>query len=451
VTFVAGLAALGLTAPVGLFAQDSVSGSDLPERELTLAGAIAEALEGNADLRMASAQRAMAEAEASGAGAVFWPRLDLESGYMRSVDPVFSFGTKLRQESFAEEDFALDGLNNPVTIADWRNTATLSWNIISPSEWSGRSAAASRAEAATWTETRSREATVLRTEALYLDAQRAAAQTAAARRAEEASRSTRGVFARQVEEGVLTRAELLQAEADLSFAKARLIQADRAERDALRRLAVFLGWEPATLPVLTDSLALDRPALKEHAPPAAEKFEATARADVRALSSARDAAAADRRRAAMAYLPALGVFASYSVHGRDAFASDGENWTVGVGLRWTLFAGLGRRAEAQRARAAREVAVTRHETALREARAELAQARAAIVAARQAVVASVAADSAATAGTELMRRRFEEGLATATDLLNAESRTAAARSRAIDSLADYRLALATHRFVVTQH
>jgi outer membrane protein TolC len=50
-----------------------------------------------------------------------------------------------------------------------------------------------------------------------------------------------------------------------------------------------------------------------------------------------------------------------------------------------------------------------------------------------------------------MKRRFEEGLATATDLLAAEARAAQARSRAIDAVTGQRLAEARLRFVTTQH
>jgi outer membrane protein TolC len=50
-----------------------------------------------------------------------------------------------------------------------------------------------------------------------------------------------------------------------------------------------------------------------------------------------------------------------------------------------------------------------------------------------------------------MRMRFDEGLATATDLLAADSRAAEARSRAINATAGYRMAEARLRYVTTQH
>jgi outer membrane protein TolC len=151
------------------------------------------------------------------------------------------------------------------------------------------------------------------------------------------------------------------------------------------------------------------------------------------------------------YLPEIGVFANYGIYAADPFQKDGDNWTVGVGLKWNIFSGFSRSKDSQQANAAQSIAETRYQTALREASAELAGARDGVVAARKAVEAVLAADEAAAVGAELMRRRFEEGLATAADLLQAESRRAQAESHAIDAQAGLRMSEARLRFVTTLH
>jgi outer membrane protein TolC len=97
------------------------------------------------------------------------------------------------------------------------------------------------------------------------------------------------------------------------------------------------------------------------------------------------------------------------------------------------------------------MAETRYDATLRSARAEVLEASDAVDAALRAAGAAVVGDSAASLGRDLMRMRFDEGLATATDLLAADSRAALARSRAINSTAGYRMAEARLRFVTTQH
>ncbi|MGB5302602.1 MAG: TolC family protein, partial [Gemmatimonadota bacterium] len=277
---VAGLLALALASvPMGdgalLVAQDSQGG-----RPLSLEAALNESLAGNASLRIAAAQADMASAAASGASAVYWPRLDFESGFVRSNDPVFVFGTKLRQGTFSEPDFDVGALSNPDPINDWVNRISLQWKVFSPTDWTSRGEASLQAEAASWSAARTREATLTQTEVLYREAQRAGAQLQSARRAEESAAANRDVFSRRVEEGVLTRADLLQAEADYSFAVARRVDAERRDTDARRRLAVFLGGDGAEMPVLTDSLHLETPEMSDPEVDVASAFDPSVRADL---------------------------------------------------------------------------------------------------------------------------------------------------------------------------
>ncbi len=437
---------LPVVAPDGqaLPAQEAVR-----ERPLSLETTISEALAGNADLRVAAARSDMAEAAADGGAAIYWPRLDFESGFVRSNDPVFAFGTQLRQGTFTQADFDPQTLNNPDPTNDWVNRIALRWKVFSPGDWTARGVASREAEAVRWSAARTREATVLQAEVLYLEVQRTAAQQRAAQAAEAAAGANRDVFARRVDQGLLTRADLLQAEADHSFAVARRVDQERLATNARRNLAIFLGWDASELPVPTDTLRLSPPKASDMK--AATPFDPAARADLRTLSAAREAANADARRAGQSYLPEVGVFASYGIHGADAFTSDGDNWTVGVGLKWNIFSGFRRSNDKQRSDAALVLADTRYETAVRQARAELDEARAGVAAVRQALEASIAGDRAAEAGSELMRRRFEEGLATASDLLQAESRRARAESHAIDTQAGYHMTEARLRFVTTLH
>jgi outer membrane protein TolC len=449
------IVAILATAPSAAFGQQASA-----ERPLSLDEAIAEALAGNAGLAIARAGTDVAHADAKEASSYLWPRIDVSTGWTRSNDPVFAFGTKLRQGIFSESDLGLDALNNPDPISDWATGASLQWKLLSPQVWAGRSAASNAADAADWQQLRTREATVLQTEMLYYEAQRATAQTRAAEWSEEAARSARDVFARREAEGLLTRAEVLQAEADLQGSMAARIDAERREADAHRQLAVFLGWGPEVRPTLTDTLQLVVVDWQEGAggdttgsgdDTGSADFDPTLRADLHALDRARDAAAANSSRAKLGYLPELDAFAGYSMHGSSLFRSDGDNWIGGLALRWNVFSGLSRSADTKRADAQRAMAETRYDATLRSARAEVLEASDAVDAALRAAGAAVVGDSAASLGRDLMRMRFDEGLATATDLLAADSRAALARSRAINSTAGYRMAEARLRFVTTQH
>jgi len=412
-------------------------------REISLEAALEAALAGNPELSVAAARGELAESAGRGAAAPLWPRLDAGAGYTRSVDPVFVFGSKLRQERFTQGDLALDALNRPDAVDDWSAFVSLSWSLLDPTVWAGRSSARSRAEAAAWSAVRTREATVLMARLLFYRGLAAAAREESARSAVEAAEATLDLFRRRNERGLLTDADLLQAEAELAAARAQLAEAERVRLDALQDLGSHLGWSPDTLPVPAGPLS-------SPTPPGERDFDPEWRADVRARAAAVDAADAAKARATLAYLPALDMFGRFDTHARDAFSVDGDDWTVGVALRWNLFSGFGRSAAVEQARLQGEIARTEYESALREARSELAQAERAVASALQQYEATRAAEAAAERGSELMRRRFEEGLATAADLLGAEARATAMRERAINALANYHMAVAQLEFVRSQ-
>lgn len=423
-----------LTSPLAGVSQE------VPGRPITMSAAIEEALRGNARLRVARASLELADAEARGAASPLWPSLAVDAGYVRSNDPVFVFGTKLRQGTFSEADFALDELNDPAAINDWSTGVELRWDVIDPTRWAARSAAKHRAGAVSWSTERSREATILMTETLYYSAQGGAAQLEAALAAEAAARSVRDLFARRSEEGLITQAELLQAEAQFESARARRIDAERRAVDARQRLGLHLGWPADEFPIPADSLTAVTLGLMAASDP-------TGRADILALAEQASAAREVRRGASLSYLPSLGAFAGFRTHSAGFAEFEANNWTVGVALRWTLFDGFGRSARQQAASAAEAIAETRYEQALRDAAAEVDRAQRGVTSAAQALEAMRASERAAGRARHLMQRRFEEGLATPSDVLLAEAQAVATRSQAIDALLEYDRAVAFLRFV----
>lgn len=426
-------------APMPLAAQQAPGGGDVSYVPLTLRDAIAEATGANPAHRVAASQAEIARAGARTAGSRLLPALDAGVGATRSNDPVFAFGTRLRQERFTQADFALDALNRPDPLTDWTMDVGVRWNVLDPTAWAGRSAAESRVDAADWQTSWSRQRTEFRTKVLYYGAAGADAALRAAEVDESAARATAELFRRRAERGLLTRADVLQAEAELRAAEARLIAAERDRERAREELALHLGWEIDRLPEPTDTLTAPPLPRRELG---ATPESVSRRADIRSLEAARDAAGADARRAGLSFLPRLEGFAGWSSHADEAFGTDGTDWTAGVALRWTVFAGFGRAAERQRATATREIARIQHEDALRSARAEFEQARRDVIASRSGLEAMRAAAAASEEARVLMRRRFEEGLVTAAAYLQSEARAADARSRAVGALVDYNVALA---------
>ncbi|HLJ78373.1 MAG TPA: TolC family protein, partial [Acidobacteriaceae bacterium] len=97
---------------------------------LTLHEAIETALGQNPQAAVAEADARTAEAGVSLAHAALWPRLTATGDLSRGNDPVYAFGTKLRQQRFAATDFALNSLNRPTPIGNFATRLSGQWLLF---------------------------------------------------------------------------------------------------------------------------------------------------------------------------------------------------------------------------------------------------------------------------------------------------------------------------------
>jgi outer membrane protein TolC len=432
------LAAVALLAGPGAGeAQVAPSGEVRP---VTLEEAVAEAMRASPDVEAARARARAAEQGGRAARSFQWPTVALEAGAIRTTDPVGAFGGRLRQARFTEADFDPARLNRPDALTDWSGAVGASWTPLDFSSLAAASAAAREADAAGLGAEWATRAAGFRAEARYVEALAAERRLDAARAAEAAAAANLGVVERRAEEGALTDADVLQARAAVSGAEARRIDAERGVADARDRLAVAMGWPVGMEPLPVDS--------SFQAPEAGDPAGLERRADLRASAAQVEAEAARVRQARRARIPSVQGFARIETHSDQVVEDIQDNWTVGFQLQVPLFTGFEIDARTEAAAAMREAAAREHEQRLREARAEVAEARRAVEAATRGAVAARAAADAAEEAARLMRRRFEEGMTTTADLLDAEARAAQLRTGAVNAelmrhLAAARLAFLT--------
>ena len=118
--FIVWMIALGLSAPA--VAQQ--------EEPLSLQQAVAIALAHNPQHKAALAETHAAKADVKDAQSFFFPRITLSEAATRSNDPVYVFGTRLRQSRFTAADFALNQLNNPEPIGNFATRLGTQWNVL---------------------------------------------------------------------------------------------------------------------------------------------------------------------------------------------------------------------------------------------------------------------------------------------------------------------------------
>src|ERR1700737_1842772 len=100
------------------------------QEPLTLRQAIQLALKQNPD---ADAARAAAEEARAGGGLArtqYLPLISFTEDVSRGNDPVYAFGTRLRQQRFTQADFALDALNKPDAIGNFSTRISGGWLLF---------------------------------------------------------------------------------------------------------------------------------------------------------------------------------------------------------------------------------------------------------------------------------------------------------------------------------
>lgn len=392
---------------------------------LTLADAWRRADGGAYGNRLAVAAARADEARAGTTLRGILPTLRFEAGWQRTTDPIGAFGTVLRQRQVTPAAFDPAALNNPAPAGDVAAGAILEVPVLMPEAWAGRSAATRSGEAARagarWTRERTRADVVRAYFGAVLAAERVATLDAALLAAGNHVRAAEALVA-----GGLA----LRSDALLASVKAGEIEADlaaaRADATLARAaLALLLGAPADTAFVLPTEL------------PGADRLRGwvdtgsvtAARGDVEAARIAVTAAGADLRRARAALLPRISAFARYDWHTARAPFAARPMWTIGVLAGWSPFSGGFELADGRAAAARLEAARAGADATEAGGRIDIARRDADFGVALQRLDIAVRAVSQSAEAHRLVSRKYESGLATVVELLDAAAVETASRLR----------------------
>jgi outer membrane protein TolC len=228
------------------------------------------------------------------------------------------------------------------------------------------------------------------------------------------------VTQRLVDAGTATPDQVLRARADVSETQQRLDEAQQTEDAAARALNRILRRSfHAPVTELPDSQLHFAIAFTQ------EQAVVSALARREELAGAESqirAADAGVRLATAAFLPAVSLVADYGYQGSEfRFSGDEDFRAVSLVFSWELFNGGGDQARRSAARAEAERLRLRRTDLEDEVRLDVRQAYEAAVVAREAIATAEARLAAAQRSFELVRRRYEEGLVTLVEFLDART------------------------------
>ncbi|HLA40971.1 MAG TPA: TolC family protein [Candidatus Glassbacteria bacterium] len=419
-------------SPAGLAAADTLS--------VSLAEVIGHARANSPQILAARSQAESARGMELASLAGFFPHLTLSEVFTRGNDPVFAFGSKLRQGIFSQTDFSIPALNEPSALTNYATRVVVEQPLFNGGKsFYGRRTASAYADAAGHGSAAVEDATLFGIEQAYYSVILTRETLKVVEAALEAARSHERQATQMMEVGMVTRADQLKAQVRLSELEQQRISARNLLEVMGENLKLASGWDTGEILLPADELR-DKELLCE-----IESLTDYALTNQPALAAARSTAVAADYSARAAWgeaIPSLNGFFLYERDGDGAFAGDGDNWMVGVSLDWKFFDGFGNAGKIKSYRALKEKAAWEATLARHRVEVEVKEAWLDAGAAGKMMAVARQATEQAAESLRILENQYGEGLATITDLLDTELAATNSRLSLVKALYDYNVSIA---------
>ena len=416
--------AAGLIAVVTWLAAPLVAQTATP---LTLPQAVSIALEKNPLHKAALADTRISTAAVREARSPLLPKITFGESAVRGNDPVFVFGSRLRQQDFTLADFALNRLNRPTPISNFSSRFFGQWSLFDGLQsWYGVSRAKYMQQATEQQLDRADQELVYQAVIAYYGVLLAQKQVQVAVEALRTAQSIEASSRARVESGMAVDADLLSAQVSTSRHRQELIQTETGLALARAQLALALGMN-------ADTIYEPQEALTDRSFPATPVADLEAQAmekrpDLKRVESERSAQAKNVSMAKGAFAPRLNVFGSWETDSPTPGWNGGNNWIAGAELQFDLFDGDNKRAHLAREKAIQEKAAAMRDAYRDNIRLEVRKAYYDFDATRQQVEVARTAIAQADESLRINQNRYEGGLSTISDLLRVEEAEHRART-----------------------
>ncbi len=387
---------------------------------LTLHEAANIALEKNPLRKASLADTKAAVAEVREAQAFLVPHVTFSEQATRGNDPVYVFGSKLRQQRFTTGDFSLNRLNTPLPYGNFATRFGGTWTLFdSFASWRGVNRAREMNIAASHQLERTDQEILFRIVQSYYGVLLATKQLEVADQSEKTAKSIMERSQVRFDAGLVVESDLLSGGVRLAGREQDLIRARnnlelaRAQLNTAMGVSVDAAYQPAD--------ALTERSLTVSALAELEQKALTTRPDLKRIEAQQSAQELSVAIAKSSFGPRVNAFAGWEMDNPTFVAGGGgNNWLGGIELQIDIFQGGARRAALSRERANAEKMAALKQAAGDAVRLEVRQAYYDQDALRQQIEVARTAIAQAQESLRINQDRYDGGLLTITDLLGAE-------------------------------
>ncbi|MCI0611434.1 TolC family protein [bacterium] len=406
---------------------------------LTLQEAARIMAENNPQLSQRALESQSAKAEYDTSLGSYYPTIDFVQSVSHSNNPVYVFGSLLNQQRFTAANFDIDSLNNPDALTDHVSSFQLGWLLYDFGGRENRNAAAKtgmhiyelqyQAE-----QNRLIQELIARYYAVSLAHQR----IEAAQDTLKSAQSRRDQSKERVDAGLSVESDLLSSEVFLSRARQQLIDAENQANYAVAALNEILGnfqlsWK-TTSPMTELSI-----------PPNPLSYWIDLmnknRVELQIADAGKDIAENKVAMTNSKFLPSIQGWSNYEWHG-DSLDYTGNNWGVGIELKWNLFRGFSDKSSLSSAKYESQKAGERYRETQNALRLQVESAYYRLQAAKEKYAVSESILKQAEENRRIYAERYASGLVSVQDSLQADASFSESRTMHLQNLFEVHTAYA---------
>jgi outer membrane protein TolC len=387
------------------------------QEPLTLRQAIDQALGQNPASAMANAGGQEARSAATMARTQLLPHLNFTEDISRGDDPVYAFGTRLRQRQFTQDDFALNDLNRPQPIGNFATRFSGSWTAFDSfkTQREIRRADLFRASASSSSKAVAQQI-VLHVVEAYQAVLYAQREIDVAQHEQETAAALLNSVAEHVKAGLAVESDQMSAGVNVAVRKEELIAAEGDLELAWAELREAMGApelkESELKPIESKTFA--QLTLEEEIATAAKT-----RPDLMALTQTQSAQASAVGAARSQFGPSVSAYGNWEEDRGSLGSSGGNNWVAGVQISVDILP-MGKRAQLAQESATKQKIDAQLSASQQHVRLEVNQAHIHRKTAELTLDTARSAMNQSAESLRIIKNRYGAGLATITDLLRAE-------------------------------
>jgi outer membrane protein len=409
----------------------------LPE-PLSMTEAIHIAAEQNPEIKAAQFQMDAAKSNSIKARSGFYPQLNFSQSFNRTTNPMYAFGTKLNQAAITQEDFDPARLNDPNPINNFTSNFSVSWSIFEGGRTKiGWEQAKQHLSLASLALERTRQKVISQTAKAYVGLVLAQKNIIVTQQALETSKANLKMIQSRYNSGFVVKSDLLRAKVHIADLEQQKLLTESRFKINEAKLSTSMGSGNA------DSLNPVTPLnIGSEISGTIDNWIHTAlskRPEMENLRLEEDIAKKEVEKSRAGHYPDVNLVGNYEINSED-FSDSADNYAIGAVMRVNIFSGNRITEETRAAKSMLSRVQEMQKSIELGIKVQVREAFLKAISARKRIDVAKTAVDQAEEGLRIVKNRYNNGLLTIVDLLDAELARQQAHTNYFKALHDYKVA-----------